>query len=118
MPDRDPQAQRRTALGLASEARAARSELKQRLAAGAISAADVLDATPREADGMALWDLVRSQPGWGEARSARFFLHAQRLLGDSQIRREATIGSLTEGDRAALLRLLAATTMAEGHPAR
>ena len=73
-------------------------------------------APPREADGMALWDLVRSQPGWGEARSARFFSYAQRLLRHSQIRREATIGSLTERDRAALLRLLVATTGAGGRP--
>lgn len=99
-------AQKRRALGLANEIRSARSELKRRIANGATSVVEVLSAPPREAEGMSLWDLLRSQPGWGEARSGHFLSHAQGSLGDGTIHRESTVGSLADSERSALVDLL------------
>jgi hypothetical protein len=109
MPKEVAGAQRRRALGLANEVRLARRELKRRIAIGEMSAAEVLDAPQREAEGMSLWDLVKSQAGWGEARSALFLSHAQAALADAEIRRETTISSLTDAERSALVDLLTAT---------
>jgi hypothetical protein len=89
--------QRMRALERANEIRLARAELKRRIADGAVSAADVILAPPREADTWALGELLMSQRRWGNTRCSKF-------LSRFQINETKTVGALTDRQR----RLLAA----------
>jgi hypothetical protein len=91
------QSERRRALVRANEVRSARSELKRRVSAGELSAAQIVLAPPRDASSWPLVELLRSQRGWGEAKSRGF-------LAEHQIDGRKPIGALTDRQR----RLLAA----------
>lgn len=96
-----PQAIR--ALQLANQVRAARAQLKTRVAAGELNAAEVILTCPFGTSGMPIVKLLNSQRGWGQAR-CRGFLARVPLDGQKQI------GSLTERQRRAIASLLTHTT--------
>ena len=94
-----PAPQRTLALAHANDVRLARAELKRRVAAGAISAGDVIESRPWEARTMSVSELLSSQHRWGEARTRRL-LHAQRLPEGK------AIGTFTDRQAAALVAAL------------
>src|SRR3954454_14006174 len=73
--------------------RESRAKLKQRIAAGEVSAADVVVSGRLELNSMPIETLLTSQRGWGQGRCAEF-------LRRTQIRETKTIGSMTERQRA------------------
>jgi len=93
------------ALARANEVRLARAELKRQVAAGNVSAIDVVLTAPWEAESMSLIELLSSQRRWGRARSRKLILQT----GMSENKR---IGTMTERQR----RLLAAALEAKGRP--
>ena len=60
------------ALERANQVRLARAQLKRRVAAGQISATEIVLACPPEAEGMAVSDLLMSQRRWGRTRCRKF----------------------------------------------
>jgi hypothetical protein len=92
-----PSRQRRLALASATRPRPrqARAKIKQRIARGDVSAAQVILVHQREVEGMPVADVLRSQRQWGSTRCRRFLLPLQ-------IKETKTIGSLTERQRLAL----------------
>ena len=93
-------AQPMRALERANRVRLARAELKRRVASGAWDAAEVVSCCPWEADGMAISELLMSQPRWGRARCRRLLL-SLGLVENKQL------GSLTERQRDLLAAVLA-----------
>jgi hypothetical protein len=96
-----PEPQRLRALERANEVRLARAELKRRIAEGRISAADVILASPPEAQSWQVGELLLSQRRWGSTRCRKF-------LGRNQISEIKEIGKLTERQRVLLARQLRA----------
>jgi hypothetical protein len=80
------------ALEQANRVRLARAELKRQVAQGELTAAQVVQNCPWEADSMSIADLLMSQHRWGRTRCHRF-------LGSMRITETKTIGSLTERQR-------------------
>jgi hypothetical protein len=80
------------ALARANEVRRARAALKRRLAAGELSAAEVILTPPLEATSWPLGELLVSQRAWGRARSAKF-------LRANRISERKPLGELTERQR-------------------
>ena len=101
--------QRLTALERANRVRGVRSELKRRLRSGKAAAAEVILAGSRDTDTMTLGELLRSQPGWGPARSST-------LLRSVSLSEAKRLGSLTERQRVMLAGVLAADTPISFHP--
>jgi len=91
------------ALHRANEVRLARAELKRRVMEGETTAADVILASPWEAETMAVAELLMSQHRWGHTRARRF-------LATVPISETKTIGSMTERQRTSLAQMLAAQT--------
>jgi len=91
------------ALQRANEVRLARAELKRRVMEGETSAAEVILASPWEAETMAVAELLMSQHRWGHTRARRF-------LATVPMTETKTIGSMTERQRASLAELLTAQT--------
>jgi hypothetical protein len=91
--------QRRGALRQANLVREARAKLKGRIAAGELSAADVVVSSRWELDSMPIEKLLASQRGWGRGRCSEF-------LERMQIRETKTIGSMTERQRALVAAVL------------
>lgn len=89
------------ALARANEVRLARACLKRRVTEGEISVADVILSTPWEAETMPVIDLLMSQRRWGLTRCRRF-------LQCIPISENKTIGSMTDRQRQAMARMLAA----------
>lgn len=87
------------ALERANAVRLARAELKRRIAAGDVTASEVLLGTPWEADSMTIGDLLTSQRRWGVTRS-------RRLLQTAVVSESKTIGAMTERQRHLLADLL------------
>jgi len=87
--------QRMDALARANRVRQARATLKQRIADGDLSAAEVILFHQWEADGMPVGDVLTSQRHWGELRCRRF-------LTPMRVQETKTIGSMTERQRVAL----------------
>lgn len=85
------------ALARANEVRLARAELKRQVAAGRISAAEVVATCPWESRSMPLIELLSAQRRWGRARS-------RKLIVQTGLTENKHIGTLTERQR----RLLAA----------
>jgi hypothetical protein len=83
------------ALARANEVRLARAELKRRVAAGKVSATEVVLGCPWEAESMPLIELLSSQRRWGRARSRKLIVHT----GLSENKR---LGTLTERQRGIL----------------
>jgi hypothetical protein len=90
------------ALRLANRVRRARSELKDRVADGQLSAAEVILTCPSELASMPIAQLLATQRGWGEDRSRAF-------LAQVAVREGKSIGSLTERQRRAVASLLTRT---------
>ena len=83
------------ALEQANRVRLARAELKRRLGAGQVSAAEVVLSCPWEAESMTVGDLLMSQPRWGRARS-------HRLLVPLKVAENKPINALTHRQRTML----------------
>lgn len=91
------------ALEQANRVRLARAELKQRIANGRTSAAEVVLACPDEAATMPIGDLLMSQRRWGRTRCHKF-------LNSLSIPENKQIGRMTERQRTTLAALLTAKT--------
>jgi hypothetical protein len=96
------QAQHLRALEHANRVRLARAGMKRRIAAGDLSAAEVILSCPWEAESMSISDVLMSQRRWGRAR-------ARRLLTSIAIPENKRVGTLTERQRA----IVAATLSGE-----
>ncbi|MFM9126408.1 MAG: hypothetical protein ACKOTA_02350 [Solirubrobacterales bacterium] len=88
------------ALERANTVRLARAELKRQVAAGKVSAADVILDCPWEAESMSVSDLITSQRRWGRTR-------CRRLLQAIPVPEQKAIGALTDRQRSALAEQLA-----------
>ena len=100
MVDAGPQ-QHLKALERANRVRLARAALKRKVAAGESSAAEVIMASPWEAESMSISELLMSQRRWGRTRCRRVLLS----LG---LPENKQIGTMTERQRAALAAMLSA----------
>jgi hypothetical protein len=89
------------ALQRANEVRLARAELKRRIATGELDIAEVILHSPPEARSMAVADLLMSQHRWGQTRCRRF-------LAQVPMSEKKAIGSMTERQRQALVKMLTA----------
>jgi hypothetical protein len=89
------------ALQRANEVRLARAELKRGIATGELDIAEVILDSPPEACSMAVADLLMSQHRWGQTRCRRF-------LAQIPMSEKKTIGSMTDRQRRALVKMLAA----------
>lgn len=89
------------ALERANAVRLARAALKRAVAAGEVSAADIILDAPWETDSMTVSDLLTCQRRWGQTRCRRF-------LQTIPISESKTIGSMTERQRQAAAQQLAA----------
>ena len=83
------------ALEHANHVRLARAELKRRVRAGRLSAAEVILTCPWQARTMSLDELLASQRSWGRIR-------VRRLLLSLPVAESKQVGSLTERQRLAL----------------
>ena len=97
------------ALEQANRVRLARAELKRRLAAQEIQAADVLLDRPWEAESMTVSDLLMSQRRWGRAR-------CRRVLTSQGVPENKRIETLTERQRRGLAEALLAKVPSEAQP--
>ena len=95
----DDREQRLEALHRANRVRFARARLKQRICAGALSAAEVILECPWQAENMSVSDILTSQKRWGETR-------CRRLLTSVGIPEDKRVGTLTERQRVALVKAL------------
>ena len=66
--------QRRDALAHANRLRVARAGLKRRIAAGEVSAAEVILRSSWELESMPIANLLMSQRGWGQQRCRGFLI--------------------------------------------
>jgi len=105
-----PGPQHLRALSRANEVRLARAELKRRVAEGEISAAEVVLVPPREAETMAVADLLLSQRRWGHTR-------CRKLLAQVPVPETKPIGAMTERQRRALAELLGGGARQGAQPA-
>jgi hypothetical protein len=95
------QEQHLRALEYANRVRLARARMKRKVAAGELSAADVILSCPWQAHSMSISDLLMSQKRWGRAR-------CRRLLVSLGVPENKQIGTLTERQRVALAAVLTA----------
>ena len=95
------QEQHLRALEYANRVRLARAEMKREIAAGALSAAEVVLRCPWQAHSMSISDLLMSQKRWGRTR-------CRRLLVSLGVPENKQVGTLTERQRLALAAMLAA----------
>ena len=89
------------ALEYANRVRLARARMKRKIAAGELSAADVVLTCPWQAHSMSVSDLLMSQKRWGRTR-------CRRLLVSLGVPENKQIGTLTERQRLALAAVLTA----------
>ena len=104
-------AQRLQALERANRVRSARAQLKRRIAADELTAAEVILSSRWEIDSMTIGELLLSQRHWGVVRSRGFL--ARLGLGEGK-----TIGSMTARQRIASAALLAGGSGASPEPDR
>ena len=86
---RTAEPQRLRALERANEIRLERAALKRRIAAGEVSAAEVILNPPQSAETWSVGDLLMSQRRWGTTRCRRF-------LARNSITETKHVGTLTE----------------------
>ena len=98
------------ALERANAVRLARAELKRKVAAGDVCAAEIILTAPWETDSMTVSDLLASQRRWGQTRCRRF-------LQSLQMTETKTIGSLTDRQRQAVADMLPPAAALAGVPA-
>ena len=101
--------QRLRALERANRVRIARARVKRRIAAGELTAAQVILSPRREIDGMAIAGVLGSQYRWGALRSRGLLAR----LGMSEAK---TIGSMTERQRIATASVLTLNDAGSGQP--
>jgi hypothetical protein len=101
------QEQHLQALEYANRVRLARARMKRRIAAGELSAAEVILSCPWQAHSMSISDLLMSQKRWGRAR-------CRRLLISLGVPENKQVGTLTERQRLALAAVLTAKTAPAG----
>ena len=89
------------ALEYANRVRLARARMKRKIAAGELSAADVVLTCPWQAHSMSVSHLLMSQKRWGRTR-------CRRLLVSLGVPENKQIGTLTERQRLALAAVLTA----------
>ena len=89
------------ALERANQVRLARAALKRKVAAGERSAAEVIMASPWEAESMSISELLMSQRRWGRTR-------CRRVLLSMGLPENKQIGTMTERQRTALAAMLSA----------
>ena len=89
------------ALERANRVRLARAALKRQVAAGERSAAEVIMASPWEAESMSVSELLMSQRRWGRTR-------CRRILTSMGLPENKQIGTMTERQRIALAAMLSA----------
>ncbi len=89
------------ALEYANRVRLARARMKRKIAAGELSAADVVLTCPWQAHSMSVSDLLMSQKRWGRTR-------CRRLLISLGVPENKQIGTLTERQQLALAAVLTA----------
>jgi hypothetical protein len=94
-----PAPQHMQALQRANKVRLARAELKRQVAAGEISASEVILECPWEAASMTVADLLMSQRRWGHTRCRNF-------LAGVPMSETKTVGSMTQRQRHALSDML------------
>ena len=94
------------ALEHANRVRLARAAMKREIAAGGLSAAEVIMACPWHAHSMSISGLLMSQKRWGRAR-------CRRLLVSIGVPENKAIGTLTERQRRALAAVLTAKGVSE-----
>jgi hypothetical protein len=97
------------ALEHANRVRLARAAMKREVAAGELSAAEVILSCPWQANSMEISDLLMSQKRWGRAR-------CRRLLLSIGVPENKKIGTLTERQRLALAAVLTAKGTAPSSP--
>jgi hypothetical protein len=97
------------ALEYANRVRLARAEMKREIAAGGLSAAEVVLRCPWQAHSMSISDLLMSQKRWGRTR-------CRRLLVSLGVPENKQVGTLTERQRLALSAMLAAKGAPEAQP--
>ena len=91
--------QKLQALERANRVRSARAQLKRRIAADELTAAEVILSSRWETDSMTIGELLLSQRHWGEIRCLGFLARLGLWEGK-------TIGSMTERQRIASAALL------------
>ena len=101
------QEQHLQALEYANRVRLARARMKRRIAAGELSAAEVILSCPWQAHSMSISDLLMSQKRWGRAR-------CRRLLVSLGVPENKQVGTLTERQRLALAAVLTAKNASAG----
>ena len=104
------QEQHLQALEYANRVRLARARMKRRIAAGELSAAEVVLSCPWQAHSMSISDLLMSQKRWGRAR-------CRRLLVSLGVPENKQVGTLTERQRLALAAVLTAKNAPAGSEA-
>jgi hypothetical protein len=97
------------ALEHANRVRLARAAMKRQVAAGDVSASEVILSCPWQAHSMEISDLLMSQKRWGRARCRRVLL----TIG---VPENKQIGTLTERQRLALAAVLTAKGSAPSNP--
>jgi hypothetical protein len=95
------QEQHLRALEYANRVRLARARMKRKIAAGNLSAAQVVLSCPWEAQSMSISDLLMSQKRWGRTR-------CRRLLMSLNVPENKQVGTLTDRQRLAVSSELAA----------
>ncbi len=101
------QEQHLRALEYATRVRLARARMKRRIAAGELSATEVVLNCPWQAHSMSISDLLMSQKRWGRTR-------CRRLLVSLGVPENKQVGTLTERQRLALAAVLAAKNAPAG----
>ena len=94
-----PDQQHLRALQEANRVRLARAAMKREIAAGDLSAAEVILSCPWQAQSMSISHLLMSQKRWGRAR-------CRRLLMSIGVPENKAVGTLTERQRVALAEML------------
>jgi hypothetical protein len=93
------QEQHLRALEYANRVRLARARMKRRVAAGELTAAEVVMNCPWQAQSMSISDLLMSQKRWGRTR-------CRRLLTSLGVPENKQVGTLTDRQRLALAAVL------------
>lgn len=91
------------ALEQANHVRRARAQLKRRVKAGGVAAADVVLTSPWQTRSMSVGELLTSQRGWGQVRT-------RRLLLSLSVPENKKIATLSERQRLAIAAVLTAKT--------
>jgi hypothetical protein len=94
------QEQHLRALEYANRVRLARAQLKRSVAAGEVTAGEVVLECPWQAQSMSISDLLMSQKRWGRTR-------CRRLLMSLNVPENKQVGTLTDRQRIALASMLA-----------